>query len=307
MSAELTTSHDVSVVIASVESAHSIGACIDSIRAATAGVDAEVLVIDASRDGTAEIAEGRLGRGSVVRCTPGTLTPELWATGIAQTNGRIVALTTGHFVVEPSWIASLSSALTQHTVGAAGHIDLADEANVSDWAVFYLRYSEFLNEPGNPLGEVRGIPADNAAYDGDAVRRFVRASGDGFWEVEFHRQAHAEGRTLALVAGATAWYGRSFPFSTIVAHRFHHGRHAGAWRAQHGQRSAFTIVLAAPAVPVLLAARVWQRVKASANHRRRFLRSLPQFLTLAASWAAGEALGALLGFSAVRRPTPALA
>jgi hypothetical protein len=307
MSAERQSVHDVSVIIASVESAHSIACCIDSVSESVKGMRAEIIVVDASRDGTAAIAEGRLGPGKVVRCDPGTLTPELWARGIAQTNGRIVALTTGHFVVERSWIASLSSALTPKTVGAAGRVELANEASVSDWAVFYLRYSEFLNEPGQPLGEVPGIPADNAAYDGDAVRRFVRTTGDGFWEVEFHRQAHAEGRALALVGGATAWYGRSFPFATILAHRFHHGRHAGAWRAQHGQRSAFAILLAAPAVPALLAARVWQRVNASAEHRRRFVRALPRFLTLAASWAAGEALGALLGFSAARRPTPALA
>jgi glycosyltransferase involved in cell wall biosynthesis len=312
MSAERQHAHDVSVVIASVESVHTIGRCIDSIRRALSGVNAEVIVVDASHDGTAKVASESLGRGRVVQCAPGTLTPELWATGIAQTTGRIVALTTGHFVVEPTWISSLSSALTGRTVGAAGHVDLADDATVTDWAVFYLRYSEFLNEPGQTLGEasgraVRGIPADNAAYDGDAVRRFVRTSGEGFWEVEFHRQAHAEGRALALVRGATAWFGRSFPFSTILAHRFHHGRHAGAWRAQHGERSALVILLAAPVVPLLLALRVWQRLRLSAPHRRRFLRSLPQFMTLAASWAAGEALGALRGGPAARRPTPVLA
>ena len=307
MSAEREPVHDVSVVVASVESGHSIDRCIDSVRKALSGMSAELLVVDASRDGSAQIASERIGRGRVVQCVPGTLTPELWAIGIAQTTGRIVALTTGHFVVEQSWIASLSSALTHRTVGAAGHVDLADEATVTDCAVFYLRYSEFLNEPQHTLGEVPGIPADNAAYDGDAVRRYVRASGEGFWEVEFHRQAHAEGRTLSIVQGATAMYGRSFPFSTILAHRFHHGRHAGAWRAEHGQRSPLVILLAAPAVPILLAARVWRRVKPSADHRRRFLRSLPQFMALATSWAAGEALGALFGGPAARRPTPALA
>ena len=307
MSAERQSAPDVSVVIASVESEHSIRGCIDSIQKALLGVNAEVFVVDASRDASVEIATELIGRGRVVQCVPGTLTPELWATGIAQTTGRIVALTTGHFVVEPSWIASLSSALTHRTVGAGGYIDLAHDATVTDWAICYLRYSEFLNGPGHPLGEVKGIPADNAAYDGEAVRRFVRVHGEGFWEVEFHRQAHAEGRTLALVGGATALYSRSFPFSTILAHRFHHGRHAGAWRAHHGQRSALVILLAAPVVPLLLAARVWQRVRAFENHRRRFLRALPQFIALAAAWAAGEALGALLGAPAARRPTPALA
>jgi glycosyltransferase involved in cell wall biosynthesis len=307
MSDERQWSREVSVVIASVESVHSIAKCLDSVLATVEGVNAEVFVIDASRDGTAEIAEERLGRGSVVRCAPGTLTPELWAIGIAQSTGRIVALTTGHFVVERSWIASLSSALTPRTLGAAGSVDLADEATVTDWAVFYLRYSEFLNEPETSLGDVRGIPADNAAYDGDAVRRFVRATGDGFWEVEFHRQLHADGGALAFVGGATGRFGRAFPFPTILAHRFHHGRHAGAWRAQHGQRSAIAILLAAPLVPMMLAARVWQRVRSSAGHRRRFVRSLPQFMTLAACWAAGEAIGAWTGAPASRRPTPALA
>ena len=307
MSAEREELHDVSVVIASVESVHSIAQCIDSVRVTVKGMKAEVIVVDASRDGTAEIAEGRLGRGGVVRCAPGTLTPELWAAGIARSTGRIVALTTGHFVVEPSWIESLSSALTQQTVGVAGHVDLADEANVTDWAVFYLRYSEFLNEPVEPLGNVPGIPADNAAYDGDAARRFVRATGEGFWEVEFHRQLHADGRALALVGGATGSFGRSFPFWTIFAHRFQHGRHAGAWRAQHGHRSSLGIVFAAPLVPFLLASRVRQRVRNSVDHRRRFVRSLPQFMMLAAAWAAGEAIGALIGAPASRRPTPALA
>lgn len=307
MSTEVQSSHQYSVVIASVESKHSIARCIESVSAAIGSKAGEVLVVDASRDGTAEIAQDKLGQARVVRCAPGTLTPELWAVGIARTTGRVVALTTGHFEVESTWLSSLSSALSERTLGAAGSIELAESATAADFAVCYLRYSEFLTEPPAPLGDVRGIPADNAAYDGDAIRRFVRSNSDGFWEVEFHRQLHSAGQTLALVPGATARYGRGFPFATILAHRFHHGRHAGAWRAQTGERSPMAIVGAAPAVPVLLAARVWHRVRRSASHRRQFLRSLPWFLPLAASWAVGEAVGALTGAPASRRPAPVLA
>jgi len=307
MSSEQRERIEVSVVVASVESVHSIGRCLDAMTAALAGIAAEVFVIDASSDGTADIAEQKLGRERVVRCVPGTLTPDLWAIGIARTTGRIVALTTGHFVVGPTWIGSLSSALVEPRLGVAGRVDLRDDATVIDWAVFYLRYSDFLEASGLPLAEVRGIPADNAAYDGDAARQFVRASGDGFWEVEFHRQLHGRGQTLALVSGATGWYGRSFPFRTILEHRFHHGRHAGAWRARTGDRPAAAIVLASPAVPILLAARTWSRVRASVAHRRRFIRSLPAFLALGAAWAVGEAVGALTGAPAARRTAPASA
>ena len=295
---------DVSVVVASVESAHSIKSCLDSVRTAVAGMRSEVMVVDASRDESAKLAEKELGVGHVVRCPPGTLTPELWAAGIARSTGRVVALTTGHFAVEATWLASLTSALEGGEMGAAGRIDLADETAVTDWAVFYLRYSEFLREPERIERGVSGIPADNAAYDGDAIRRFVTATDDGFWEVEFHRQLHAAGGSLAMVSGATAQYRRSFPFLTIAGHRYQHGRHSGAWRVSRNIRSVPAVVMAFPLVPFALAARTWRRVRSSAVHRSRFVRALPVFLALAFMWAVGEAVGALSGAPTSRRVAP---
>src|SRR4051812_28109284 len=82
------TEVDVSVVIASVESRHSIRACLDSVRAALVGMRSEVLVVDASHDESGNLAERELGSGGVVlRCPPGTLTPDLWADGIARSTG----------------------------------------------------------------------------------------------------------------------------------------------------------------------------------------------------------------------------
>jgi len=299
---------DVSVVIASVESAHSIDACVRSVRAALEGTRAELLVVDASEDGSARIAEAQLGKSGVLRCSPGTLTPELWAIGIARSTGRTIALTTGHFVVERTWATSLMSALEGGHVGAAGYVDLAPEATATDCAVFYLRYAGFLRDDQQPARrDVVGIPADNAVYDGDAARRFVATTGDGFWEVDFHRQVRAQGGRLAAVAGATAFYGRSFPFRTIANHRFHHGRHAGAWRVSQKERSAPAMVAAAPLVPFVLAARAWRHIRPGTPHRRRFVRALPIFLALASAWAIGEAVGAVGGPPAARYPIPTMA
>ncbi|HTK54450.1 MAG TPA: glycosyltransferase [Gemmatimonadaceae bacterium] len=296
---------DVSVIIASVESARSIGRCVESVRAALEGKCSEVIVVDASRDTSADIAERGFGHAVVViRCAPGTLTPELWAIGIRRSTGRVIALTTGHFEVGRAWLENLESALRAGHTGAAGRLDLADATSVTDWAVFYLRYSEFLQEPEKVWRGVPGIPADNAAYDGEAIRRFVMNSDDGFWEVEFHRQLHAAGGSLAVVPGATARYARSFPFPTIARHRFHHGRHAGAWRASRAGRSAAMIVAGTPLVPFALALRAWRRVRPMVEHRGRFLRALPAFLVLAGCWAVGEAVGAIGGAPAPSGPVP---
>ena len=297
------THSTVSVVIASVESARSIEGCVNSVRDAMARVPAEVIVVDASRDRSADIARAALGSDCVVQLPVGTLTPDLWAEGIKRSRGTIVALTTAHFEVQPSWLVSLVSAIDDAVVGASGQIELSGNAALTDWAVFYLRYSEFLSEPAAKLQGVATIPADNAAYEGDAVRRFVTTS-HGFWEVEFHKAVQAAGRSLAVVPNARVQYGRSFPFRTIVTHRFHHGRHAGAWRAATGQRSAATIAIAAPAVPLALGVRVWRRVRGLPAHRGRFIRSLPVFLTLATAWAIGEAFGAVAGSPGSERPAP---
>ena len=296
---------DVSVIVASIESSHTMAECIRSIRGAVGARQHELIVVDASRDGSADIAEGIVGAENVVRCRPGLLAPQLWAVGIARSRGRLVALTTGHFIVEPSWVSSLTCALGGRIAGTAGAMALADKTAVTDWAVFYLRYSEFLAAPNGVRDGVPGIPADNAAYDGTELRRFVTATSNGFWEVEFHQQLHAAGRSLALVAGALARYGRSFPFGTIARHRFSHGIHSGAWRAASGARSAPAIVLAAPLVPPLLAVRAWRRVRRLPEHRRRFLQCLPTFLALATMWALGEVVGATRGGPATPRPVVA--
>src|SRR5215210_904146 len=54
---------DVSVIVASVESARALDRCIDSIQVALQGMHSELLIVDASRDPSAEIAERKLGSG----------------------------------------------------------------------------------------------------------------------------------------------------------------------------------------------------------------------------------------------------
>ena len=292
------------MVIGSVESERSIRASLDAMQKSLKGIDAELIVVDASRDRSADIAEEMLGSKSVVRRPAGTLTPELWADGIRRSRGRTVALTTGHFVVPPVWARELMAGVAAGAHGAAGTFALSSETSATDWAVFYLRYSEFLVEPNGVRRGLSNIPADNAAYDGEAVRAHVTSAGEGFWEVEFHRRLQATGGTLSLVPNATAVYERSFPFGTIASHRFRHGRHAGAWRASTGQRSSWLLAATSPLVPFALASRVWGRVRGLAEHRSRFLRSLPQFMVLACLWAAGEALGAIAGPEVGRQSSP---
>ena len=90
--------------------------------------------------------------------------------------------------------------------------------------VYYLRYARFMPHAlgsGPTTGEIAG---DNAAYARTALDAHSTTFDRGFWEVDFHRRIRAEGGWLAAVPSAIVEFSRSFPLSTILRHRFVHGR-----------------------------------------------------------------------------------
>jgi hypothetical protein len=145
---------------------------------------------------------------------------------------------------------------------------------------------------GPVSGEIAG---DNAAYTREALDRHAAAFISGFWELDFHRLIRADGGWLAAVPMATAAFAHSFRLRTIAAHRFDHGRQFGSSRVRRGERTVAQMMITAPFVPFVLAARAGRRVFAADDAGWRFVVSLPWFMVLAAAWAVGEVWGALRG------------
>jgi glycosyltransferase involved in cell wall biosynthesis len=292
---DMTPAIDFSVIVATNDAAQSIEGCLRHLDTAMDGVRGEVIVCDGSDDGTAERLE-QLGLGTRLHRYPaGTLTPVLWAEGLRRSGGRVVALTTGHCLVSPSWAKVLLRTLDAGASAAGGPLVLAPDTRPLDWAVFYLRYSAFLPETigrGRVSGEIAG---DNAAYLRQALAGHEDAFTKGFWEIDVHRLLRADGGWIAAAPDAVVEFGRSFRAATIVAQRFAHGRMFGAGRARAGTRPAWLLVVSAPIVPFVLAVRAGRRVFRARRGRVRFLGSLPWFFVIATAWASGEAWGALAG------------
>jgi len=304
-------SPQVSVIVAATDAAASIGDCLRSVQVSLAGLDSELIVADASRDDTAACIERDFPGVPVIRMRPGTLTPRLWAAGLAQARGDRVAFMTGHSAVVPGWIDALTEALSAGAAGAGGPLVLKENSSLTDAAIYFLRYSAFMptsRESPYPAAEIAG---DNSMYRGDLLRNNMASFADGFWEVPFHRILRAQGQTLAAVPAATIDFGQSFSLGAISFHRFEHGRQFGKWRASTAGLGKARIILAAPVVPFVLMARILQRAIAasapaktdhptptSKPRRLRFGRLVaasPLILWLGACWAFGEALGAWEG------------
>jgi len=282
----------LSIVVGSKDAEYTIASCLDALLSACSGVDAEIVVVDASIDGTARIVRKNFPSVRLAICPAGTLVPSLWAEGVKRTTGRMVAFTIAECVVAPTWARSLIEAVEAGAAGAGGSFDIEPSAPVLAHAVFYLRYSAFMRGTSGPQREIAG---DNACYRRPLLDEQGDALDNGFWEVELHRRIRGAGEQLVLVDGATARLAGAPPFRTMARARFSHGQHFGGWRVSTGARSAWQVVAAAPIVPVVLTFRIGRRVLPNPSHRIRFMFALPLILALAACWAAGEAFGALTG------------
>jgi hypothetical protein len=288
---------ELTVIVGSLDAGTHLPECLASLQSACAGLDAEILVVDASApDGMDDVRE-RFASARFIAMPPGTLVPALWGRGLRDARGRIVAFTIAQCRVGAGWARSLIDGIRSGAVGVGGPLDVLPGTSATGRATFYLRYSAWLGSPDGPVHEIAG---DNAAYDHVALRTVGSDAQESFWEVEAHARFRELGRTLIMHSGATAWFTDDTALSTMAARRFAHGRHSGAFRVRRGIRTRWQMIVAAPLVPFVLLARVARRVARARGHVLRFVTSLGAFLVLATAWAAGEAFGAFTAEAEMR-------
>lgn len=283
----------LSIVVATTDAADSLDACLSALLAAAANTSAEIVVVDAARERASRRPANRPAVRTIT-APPGTLVPSLWLRGLHVSRGRFVAFTIAQCVVSPGWADQMIAGMTEGVGGAGGALALAPRTYPCTWALYFLRYSNFLEErwtPGPIAGDIAG---DNAIYRRSDLLGPGVCPASGFWEVDVHRRLRQRGLTLVAVAGAAATLVGAHAPRRIVRERFRHGRHFGAWRAGSTARRV-RIVAAAPLVPLVLVARFARRIWPVPHHRLRFMAALPWLVVFATAWALGEAAGALGG------------
>jgi hypothetical protein len=104
------------------------------------GLRAQIIVADASRDGTSDVVR-RAVAALDLAVSAGTLVPMLWSAGLRRARAR-GGVTIGHVVVTHSWARALVAGL-EDVDGVGAPLVLADDAPHRGLGRFYLRYSAF--------------------------------------------------------------------------------------------------------------------------------------------------------------------
>src|SRR5260370_8380655 len=130
----------ISVVIATQNSASYLCPCLDSLRNQDQSAAAEIIVADASTDGSAEIICGRYPDVLLLHCDRPLGLPGLLREALRQARGQIIAETDAYCRFPPQWLANLPQAHEMDYAVIGGGVENGSSAGLFAWAFFFTHY-----------------------------------------------------------------------------------------------------------------------------------------------------------------------
>jgi hypothetical protein len=284
----------MTVVLAAIDARRTVAESVARFSEELAG-RGEVILVDASRDGTADEAASSKPSLRILRRPVGALAPELWRDGLEASSTPFVAFSTAQMVPRPGWCRRMLDALqTTHAAGVGGSIAPSADLTSVDRALYLLRYASYL--PPLPASGPFEPPGDNAVYRRERLDRVAETWRSGFWEGEVHRRLRALGDTLGTAQEAVVEFRGGVQLGSALWHRHAHARHFGATRARtHSLSHRVARTMATPAVPAVLLSRIVRTLRRRKEPLATWSPALPQLALLLSVWSLGETAGAWLG------------
>jgi hypothetical protein len=282
----------ISVVIGVHQAAEALSGCLAALHPQTAAADAEIIVAQSGAGdgaGNADLAR-RYPQVRWLHSPAGTLVPQLWKQGLDAARGPLVALTIAQCRPSPTWLQQIAASLSGGAAAVGGPLTGPEGGSSVDWALYFARYSAWM--PAGKTAPVHDVAGDNAAYRRAALEGCEAAMRDGFWEVLVHQQLVAQRRTILWEPAMLVEFHASGKLRNLARTRYEHGRHYASTRQGNRLATRALRALTAPALPLVLLARIHGRIRArQPAWLRHFWRSLPALSVLVAAWSLGELSG----------------
>jgi glycosyltransferase involved in cell wall biosynthesis len=282
----------VSVVVPSVNGLPAIADCLDALQRQEGDVAAEVVVVDRCGEATRALLRERFPAVRILAAEPRTAIPALRALGIAHSRGALVAVIEDHCNVDPGWLLAIDRARQGGHRVIGGAVENGSVERVVDWAAFFCEYARFM--PPVRGGEVEEVAGNNVVYD----RALLAELGalEASWEFFLHGRLKERGVRFFCEPALLVSHRKEFGFRYFLAQRYHYSRSFAGMRLSGAPWwRCLGYALATPLLPLVLFARITWAVAQKGRHGMRFLQSAPVLVVFLASWAWGEAVGALAG------------
>jgi hypothetical protein len=277
----------VSVVIASLVGAP-FDECLSSREGQVRRCGAESLVVAC---GTSEYARRIAQKFPWIRVIHHD---ELRARGLAEANGEIVALIEDHGIATPDWIARRAEAHHYPAAAVGGAIENGIDRPLN-WAVYFCDFLCYQNPL--PEGETFTISDANLAYKCTALESIRTVWQEVFRESSVNDAMRARGEKLVLAPLAVvSQHRQGLRLRAALQERYVWGGSYAATGAKlAGTRCRLFWAVFAPALPLLMLARMILMAWGTRRTLGAFAEALPLIAALSLSWLCGEFIGCLTG------------
>lgn len=284
-----------SVVVASLVGPPFIDNCLSSLERQARRLGAEVIVVACGSEAYAARIAGAFPWVRLIHRRERETVPELRRRGVLEAEGEIVAIIEEHCVAEPNWLEVALGGLSDGRYGAVGGPVLDnDYSRLRDWVVYFCEYNGYL--PPFVAGETQVLNGANIAYRRELLLRHQHLLDRGYWEATLHPVLLAEGVKFGALPDMWVRHCGPFQFGYYLRQRYWFSRAFAGARAQAMPASRRAIYLAAaPAIPIVLMARMASRVFAKRCRVDRFLAASPLIAIALFAYVAGEWVGYLAG------------
>lgn len=292
---QASTRPPLSVVVGTTEGWPYVQPVLDAIRGDAEALGVEILFVD----GSGHQPPRREDIGGHVRWLTSRSTSvfKLYAEGLREALGEVVATTEDHAVPRPGWCAAILRAHAEHPEAAAigGAIENGSRHSLIAWASYFITQGPHMAPLGN-----RQVPMTtneaNVSYKRSAVVDLDDNDGLGFMAILHNQRLAERGEILRVDDRMVVDHFETVGLRATSAIHFHNGRAISGFIRHKGMTTEQWLRMAAALVlPVYRTARAIRIGLGKGRMRGRVLASAPIALWLDYCGGVGHLLGYVAG------------
>lgn len=285
----------VSVIIPSYNSRATIERSLTSLLNQECDEPFEVIVVDSSRDGTAELVAQTFPSVKLVTSAERKYCGAARNIGVSKARGEIFAFTDADCIAPRFWVSNIIQAHMSECPVIGGAVGNGNPESYVGWAYYFSTLTQWM--PGTPRGMMRDIPTTALT-----VKRWAFEIYGPFLDVNFSSDTSfnwkviKDGQALLFEPSIMVFHINPARLRTYLKREVVRGMHFAVIRAEAEEfsllrRIAFAAIC--PALPFLLYWRAARRVVEFRNYLIQFVLTSPLTFLGLVLWSFGEMIGYL--------------
>jgi glycosyltransferase involved in cell wall biosynthesis len=287
----------ISVIISTYNAKGTIVSCLQSLINQVTDKRFEIIVVDSSTDGTAELIQTGFPSVRLYRFAERKFCGDARNFAISVAKADIIALIDGDCTAENNWIEELFKTHETPHLAIGGAIANGLSNNYVSCAAYFCEFSQWMpNTPETWLDDVAGA---NMSYKLKVFTEFGRfIEGTYCSDTEFHGRLKEKGHLIKFMPSILINHFSIDNFLEFITHEYFHGCNFAQVRLTATGFSKFRRILYAigfPLISVKLFLDIMFRNLNNRTYMKLFFKVSPLVFLGVTSWALGEGVGYIKG------------